>query len=360
MQAARVRTGAALVAAAAMLAAAPAASAQTIGRYDQTNLVSDQSGKGQLVDKNLKNPWGLAFGPSTPAWVANNGKDNATLYAGAVNGSPVTQPALVVTVPDGPTGQVFNGGSGFMVGSAPAHFLFSNEKGAIYGWSTGTDAQKVASASGANFKGLAIMGDKLYATDFKNARVDVWDSSFKQVRKRGAFVDKQLPDRFAPFGIEAVGSRLIVTFAKQNKDGDDDAPGAGLGFVDVFNGNGGLVKRLIKRGPLNAPWGVAMAPKSFGAAGGDLLIGNFGGPGRINAFNAHSGRFLGALRGTNGKPLAIAGLWALKFGNSMIGGPDALLFTAGPGHEQHGLFGAITTSAAAQQDPAPDPGPGPY
>ena len=156
--------------------------------------------EGAVVDSKLKNPWGLAFGPATPAWVANNGTDTSTLYAGGVNGSPVTQPALVVSVPGAPTGQVFNGGNGFMVGSGPARFIFSTEKGQIFGWNAGTAAELAASARGANFKGLAILGDKLYATDFKNARVDVFDSSFKPVHKRGALVDSRLPKRFARSG----------------------------------------------------------------------------------------------------------------------------------------------------------------
>jgi uncharacterized protein (TIGR03118 family) len=361
MQTAGGRTGVALVTAAVLLILAPAASAQrSIGSYVQTNLVSDQSGQAQLVDSKLKNPWGLAFGPSTPGWVANNGTDTATLYSGAIGGSAVTQLPLVVNVPGAPTGEVFNGGSGFVVDGAPALFLFATEKGDIPGWnmSTGTTAKVVGSARGAVFKGLATLDDKLYATDFKNARVDVWDSSFKPVRKRGAFVDRRLPRRFAPFGIEAVGNRLIVTYAKQNGEGEDEVQGSGLGFVDVYKANGRLVKRLIKRGPLNAPWGIARAPRSWGAAGGDLLIGNFGGAGRVNAFKPGSGRFVGALAGKNGRPIAIDGLWALKFGNSTIGGPDSLLFTAGTDDEQHGLFGSITAGTAG--DPSPSPGPGPY
>jgi uncharacterized protein (TIGR03118 family) len=313
----------------------------TVGNYAQRNLVSDQPGKAEITDPNLVNAWGLAFGPSTPAWVANNGKDNATLYRGATD--PMTPPSivpLVVSVPGGaPTGQVFNGTGGFMVGGSPAHFIFSSEAGLITAWASGTSAVQVAKVHNGVFKGLAIAGSKIYATDFHHGKVDVWNDSFTRVKKHGAFVDRRLPKRFAPFGIQTVGHRIVVTYAKREKKGDDEIDKAHLGFVDVYTTGGRLVQRFASRGPLNAPWGVAMAPGGFGAASGDMLIGNFG-DGRINVYKPN-GRLVGQLAGTDGKALTLDGLWALQFGNGVIGTPQTLLFTAGPDNENHGLFGAL-------------------
>jgi uncharacterized protein (TIGR03118 family) len=348
----------AIVAVAALAAVPPGAAARghhhrhALGGYRQRNLVADTPGAAATMDPNLVNAWGLSFGPSTPAWVADNGSDVSTLYSGANGpGKPVTTVPLVVTIPQGaPTGTVYNGGDGFAIDGSPSRFLFSSEAGVISGWNPafGTDARTGASSMGAIYKGLAIAdtsaGPRLYATDFHDNRVDVWDDMFAPAGKPGGFTDPKLPKGFAPFGIQAVGNRIVVTYAKQDADAEDDLHGAGLGFADVYDTGGTLIKRLVSRGPLDAPWGIALAPKHFGRASRDLLIGNFGN-GRINAFDPRSGRFEGALRkGRHGPRIRIDGLWALEFGNGTIGTPRTLLFTAGPGDEQHGLFGAITTA----------------
>jgi uncharacterized protein (TIGR03118 family) len=325
-------------------------------RVHQRNLVADRPGHAKLTDPNLVNAWGLAFGPTTPAWVADNGTGVSTLYRGATSMDPKpSRVPLVVSIPGGaPTGAVWNGGTGFTVhsgmASGPALFLFSSEAGVISGWSPdvpapgSTAAQVAATVPGAVFKGLAIAdtkeGPRLYATDFHNGRVDVWNDMFAPAGKPGAFTDPNLPKGYAPFGIQTVGRRLVVTYAKQDADAMDDVHGPGLGFVDVYSTSGKLLHRLVSRGPLNAPWGIALAPKHFGGASGDLLIGNFGN-GRINAFNPKSGRFAGALR-AHGRKLRIDGLWALEFGNGVIGNRNTLLFTAGPKDESHGLFGTLT------------------
>ena len=348
----------ALVAVAALAALPPGAVARghhhghELAGYQQRNLVADTPGAAEVTDPNLVNAWGLSFGPSTPAWVADNGTDRSTLYSGASSAAhAVTIVPLVVSIPQGaPTGTVFNGGDRFAIDGSPSRFLFSSEAGVISGWnpSFGTGARTGAVAGGAIYKGLAIAntanGPRLYATDFHDNRVDVWDGTFAPAGKAGGFTDPKLPKGFAPFGIQAVGSRIVVTYAKQDADAEDDVHGAGLGFVDVYDTSGTLIKRLVSRGPLNAPWGIALAPKRFGKASKDLLIGNFG-DGRINAFDPRHGRFEGALRkGRHGPRIAIDGLWALEFGNGTIGTPRTLLFTAGPADEQHGLFGAITAA----------------
>jgi uncharacterized protein (TIGR03118 family) len=344
------------VLAAAALPGAAAARSQPrrhgLAGYHQRNLVADTPGHAEVTDPNLVNAWGLSFGPNTPAWVADNGTGRSTLYSGATSSAMgATTVPLVVKIPQGaPTGTVFNGSGGFKIDGSPTPFLFSSEAGVISGWNPafGTDARTGASAMGAVYKGLAIAstpdGPRLYATDFHGDRVDVWDDTFAPAGRPGGFTDPKLPEGFAPFGIQAVGGRIVVTYAKQDADAMDDVHGAGLGFADLYDTSGKLIKRLVSRGPLDAPWGIARAPKHFGKASKDLLIGNFG-DGRINAFNPENGHFEGALRkGKRGPRIEIDGLWALEFGNGTIGTPRTLLFTAGPGDESHGLFGAITAA----------------
>jgi uncharacterized protein (TIGR03118 family) len=321
--------------------------------FRQLNLVSDVAGMARITDPNLVNPWGLAAGPHTPLWVADNGTDLSTVYGGGVGGSkPVALP-LVVRIPGGaPTGIVFNRTNGFAVSgsgaSAPARFVFASEGGNLTGWSpevpTSDEAHPAVTTPDAIYKGLAIFGVghdvHLYAADFHHARIDVFDEHFDRVDTPGAFVDPGIPEGYAPFNVEQLGDLLYVTYAKQDESAKDDVAGEGFGFVDVYTPAGHLIKRLVSNGELNAPWGLALAPSHFGAFGGDLLVGNFG-DGRINAYNPQTGNFEGRLTDEHGNPIEIDELWALRFGNGTFGTPDALVFTAGIGEEQHGLLGEI-------------------
>ncbi len=331
----------------AALSAGPRANAYGVAR-----LVSDVPGLADHVDRRLVNAWGMAAGPASPWWVADNGTDRSTLYDGTGGAIP-----LVVRAGGAPTGTVFNGGPGFVVrkggSSGPSLFLFDTEAGTIRGWNptvpgpgTSTRAFTVVNehGKGAIFKGLAISptGDLLYATDFHNGRVDVFDTRFHQVLK-GAFRDPSLPSRYAPFGIQELGGYIFVTYALQDADAEDELAGAGRGFVDMFSADGTLLSRVASHGPLNAPWGLAWAPSDFGRFGGDLLVGNFG-DGRIHAYAWDGGGFShdGLLRRGSGDPVWIDGLWAIAFGNGgPAGATNALFFTAGPQDESHGLFGKI-------------------
>ena len=323
--------------------------------YQVHKLVADVPGAAAHLDPNLVNAWGLAAGPTSPWWVADNETDVSTLYDGTGAAIP-----LVVKVGGAPTGLVFNGSSDFVVShdaaSGPSLFLFSTEAGKIRGWNPTVGPTTLSMRSfivasrtfaEASYKGLAIGsgpgGGLLYATDFHNGKVDVFDGAFHRVLK-GSFVDPDLPDGYGPFGIQAVGGRIFVTYAKQDADAGDEVAGDGLGFVDMFDMQGAFLGRVASRHALNAPWGLAVAPADFGKFSGDLLVGNFGN-GRINAYEPQpGGGFLhrGVLRGAHDNIIKVDGLWAIEFGNDAAAGPsDSLFFTAGPDDEEHGLFGRI-------------------
>lgn len=327
--------------------------------YEVRKLVADVAALGaENIDPNLVNAWGIAFNPFGFVWVSDEGTGLSTLYDG--DGHPQS---LVVAIPPPagstargqPTGIVFYGGGGFVVSngssSGPSRFIFAGEDGVISGWAPNVDftnAIRVIDNTplGAVYKGLALgasgQGALLYATDFHNARIDVFDATFQPVALPArAFHDPHLPHGFAPFGIQAIGGDIYVTYAKQDAQHDHEVPGRGLGLVSVFSPTGEFVRRLITRGALNAPWGMALAPASFGKFGNRLLVANFG-DGAINAYDIANGRFAGRLRGTDREPLRIDGLWGLAFGNGVNQQPlNTLFFTAGPGNEEHGLYGRI-------------------
>jgi uncharacterized protein (TIGR03118 family) len=346
-----------LAGAATLLALAGTANTWAADFYRQRNLVSDSNTvRAENRDMNLVNAWGLALNPFGPAWVADNGTGLSTLY----NGEGMPQ-SLVVTIPGAagaggnPTGTVFYGGMEFMVSkgskSGPARFLFASEDGGIAGWSPTVDPTQAVrvidnSKIAAIYKGLAISGNGrgtlLYATNFRSGRIDVYDSSFKQVTLPDRpFVDPQLPSGYGPFGIQAINGDIYVSYAKQDQDKHDDVKGAGFGFVSVFDPNGRFLRRLASGGALNAPWGMALAPASFGRFSNRLLVGNFG-DGTINAYDIATGNRVGNLKGENGQPIRIDGLWAIGFGNGVANQPiDTLFFTAGPQDEKHGLYGRL-------------------
>ncbi|PYQ38609.1 MAG: TIGR03118 family protein [Acidobacteria bacterium] len=346
----RRRRSAVLLAAAALVFVTPAvARPPAPNSYIVHNLVSDGSIPADHTDPHLVNAWGMARSGTSPWWVADNETAVSTLY----NGSGTPQ-SLVVNVPGAPTGTVFNGGTSFVVTngttSGPARFLFASEDGTISGWSPAVSPTQaviaVTSAAGAIYKGLAIAttpaGAFLYAADFHNARVDVFDGSFHPVATAGGFADPDLPSGFAPFGIQNLQGLIYVTYAQQDADAEDEVAGPGLGFVSVFDPDGHFRARVASGGPLNAPWGLAIAPADFGSFSGDLLVGNFG-DGRINAYDLATFEAKGHLKTPDHKPLAIDGLWGIGFGNGVNAGPTTtLFFAAGPDDETHGLFGSVT------------------
>ena len=349
--------------AAVLLTAAHAAAAQS---YQQTNLVTDNQAvtPALLTDPNLVNPWGIALSPSAGAfWVSDNGTGVSSLYNGDVNGSAFKVASLVVTIPGvpsettgSPTDQIFNGGGGFDVpvgtGTKSSLFVTTSEDGTLSGWNPGvslTQAQLAVTTPGAVYKGLAIAGSNLYAANFAQNTIDVFDSSFAPAALAGKFVDPNAAAGYAPFNIQNLGGALFVTYAKQDAAKFNEIDGAGLGFVDEYNLDGTFNKRIgtdsaLAAGgvdALNAPWGLALAPSNFGKYSSDLLVGGFG-SGEITAFDPVTGTFEGAISGADGNPLINDGLWGLNFGNGVTAGDkNKLYFAEGVNGEKDGLFGSI-------------------
>jgi uncharacterized protein (TIGR03118 family) len=343
--------------------------------FSQSNLVSDdQPGhlNAQIQDPNLINPWGVAFSPTGPFWVNDNQTGVATVYSVDPTTNVAAASPLVVTIAPpqavsgvttaSPTGIVFNTDhNGFMLNGTPATFIMDTEDGTISAWNGGTtttlEVDNSANAAagdpnvppeegiGAVYKGLAIGTEQngttlLYASNFRHGTVDVFNDQWKQVN---SLTDGSIPAGFAPFNVQVLDGHLFVTFAKQDQFKHDDVAGPGNGFVDEFSLGGQLIARVASNGPLNSPWGLAIAPHDFGKFAGDLLVGDFG-DGRINAFDLkHGDKFVGQLLGVDGQPITIGDLWTLTPGNGgSAGSKGEIFFTAGVQSESFGLFGSIS------------------
>ena len=336
--------------------------------FTENRLVgSDPSVGAAQTDPNLINPWGVSESATGPFWISDNGTGLASIYS--VAGGTVTTnviPPVTIAPPAGqsgpaaPTGQVFNSfaaqGAFQLSDGSPAVFLFATEDGTISGWNPGAGTESLLAVDnssnlaegdpnigGAVYKGLAIAdtdnGPYLYAANFRHGTVDVFDKGFNMVN---SFADPDVPAGFAPFNVQVLDGKLFVTYALQNDQKHDDVAGRGNGFVDEYDLQGNLLQRVASGGPLNSPWGLAIAPQSFGRLAGDLLVGNFG-DGTIHAYDLKNDHFAGTLRGTDGKPITIGNLWALSPGNGGTGGdPNAIYFTAGVKNEAQGLFGSLT------------------
>jgi uncharacterized protein (TIGR03118 family) len=360
----------------------PAASSftDTALAADNTTVVATVT----TIDANLQNPWGIAVGPGLPFWIADNHSDLSTLYSGSgqnetstITGSNavgIAIPASAAGVESKPTGQVYNGTGSFLIptpnGQETALFIFDGEAGTIAAWAQDSGATAATAyddgiANGAQhavYKGLALAtvngATYLYATDFFNNKVDVFDTTFaKPAAMQGKFIDPTIPSGFVPFNIAAVDGQLYVTFAMQSANKIGEVTGAGLGYVDVFDLSGNFVSRFASAGALNAPWGIAVAPSGFGSIAGDVLIGNFG-DGTINIFmpNGSLATDMGQLAVANGGTFTIPGLWALEFGNGDSDKPlTTLFYTAGFADQTDGVFGSIAPSAASSSTPPPNP-----
>jgi uncharacterized protein (TIGR03118 family) len=330
--------------------------------YLVRNLISDQAGVADLTDPNLVNAWGITISAASPFWVCDGGTGLSTVYTASATAFSTSATKAAIPPSSSGANKVCTGiiansvTTGFLVGPAPGrspNFIFATEGGTISGWASAVDplnAQMVIdnSATGAVYKGLAQVGaptSQLYAANFKSGAIEVFDANWKPVTlAAGAFTDPAVPAGFAPFNIQNLGGKLYVTYAKQGATKVFDAPGVGNGYVDVYDTTGKLLQHLTEKGNLNSPWGVQIAPATFGRFGGALLVGNFG-DGMINAYDTTSGAWLGTLTDATGKNVVIDGLWGLQFGNGGSGGDvNSLYFTAGPSQQRHGLFGIVVSN----------------
>jgi uncharacterized protein (TIGR03118 family) len=332
--------------------------------YVQTNLVSDIPGLAQLTDPNLKNPWGTSFAADGSFSISDQKTNASTLYSVTAAGVTAESPTVAIPTtaagPQGPTGQVSNDTSSFLVNGTPASFIYADLNGTISAWnsSAGATAQVEATTTGAAYTGLDLestaAGDSLFAPNPKQGRIDVFDGSFHRVTlPAGAFVDPSLPAGMVPFNVEDVNGDLYVAYAPAGAPAARNTAPLGAGAIAVFDTSGNFIKQLTAGGNLASPWGIVLAPSTFGEFGGDLLVGNFSyNVPEINVFDPSSGAYLGTLADSSGNTLLgnAQGIWDLTFGNGGKGGnPNTLYFATGLNAENDGLFGAIDALPSVAQ-----------
>ena len=326
------------------LSAGPAAARQrdregAKGSYVETPVVSDQPGVAPITDSNLVNPWGISFGPTTPLWVANNGTSTSTLYS--TNPAPAKQPLIVTTQP-GPTGTVFNDTTEFALPDGTAsNFLFASLSGQLSAWGGGTKTTTTASVSGATFTGLALAhtpnGPRLYAADAASTNVLVYNGKWQL---DDILKDRHLPPGLTTYNVAVIGHKIYVSYAPP--------PGVQSnvrGAIDIYDFEGHLDRRFVTGGVLDGPWGMVLAPHTWGRFADALLVGNEDN-GQINAFNPRSGRFLGTVKDANGKQIGEDGLWGMAFGNGVIGTPNDLVIAIGADNYTHGLIALVRPTSA--------------
>ena len=345
------------------LASAPLYSQSATNAYVRHNLIADQAAVGaDQVDTGLINAWGVAFSATGPFWLSATGTGLSTVYSSSAT-STITISTLRVTVPPAPSSGAMNGSptgivvspANFPIQGKNTSFIFDTLDGTISGWANALNptAAVIAvdnSSSGAIYTGLAVGGTTanpwLYAANFHSGAVEIYDVNYKLVAMPGAFIDAMIPAGYAPFNIWPLNGKLYVTYTQQDAAKKNYLTGAGIGYVDAFDMNGVLLQRVTSGGALNAPWGVAIAPPSFGTFSNKLLVGNFG-DGKINAYDPTTGGYLGVLQDSTGTPIAIPGLWALIQGNGRSSGDsNAIYFAAGGGNQQHGVLGSLQAAPA--------------
>jgi uncharacterized protein (TIGR03118 family) len=316
--------------------------------FVQHNVISSKAGQADLTDPTLSNMWGLAEGPDSSIWAADPGASTSIILRGGVHGQPFRQVKPSISIPGGPpSGQVFNDTKGFVVPGTktPARFISAGLAGSITAWNSGTAAVLVAHTDTALYTGVDIIdtrsGPELAATDFHNNHIDVFDSKFRKVSST-RFRDRSLPVGYAPFNLEQIGDKIFVAYALQDANKMFNVNGAGNGFIDEYKTDGTLLHRVVSHGPLNSPWAMTIAPRSWGRYADKLLVGNLG-DGHISVYNQHNGRLIGQLTDKAGNPIAIPGLWGLLQGNDTAGGRDAVWFAGGatPDDPTPGLVGTL-------------------